>query len=123
MRVSGTHPVRGRGGGHSCPSLHLPPTEAFAVCQGYDPPEGFLPDLTKPLLDHSYGESQSPGPLQGRLCPLLGFMSQEGLRPHPLVETYPLWNFCPKMTLSPTLWWKFHPCTDVSPRRIFVPVL
>ncbi|XP_036918301.1 putative tRNA (cytidine(32)/guanosine(34)-2'-O)-methyltransferase isoform X1 [Sturnira hondurensis] len=28
--------------------------EAFAVCQGYDPPEGFLPDLTKPLLDHSY---------------------------------------------------------------------
>ncbi|XP_024625084.1 putative tRNA (cytidine(32)/guanosine(34)-2'-O)-methyltransferase isoform X2 [Neophocaena asiaeorientalis asiaeorientalis] len=28
--------------------------EAFAVCKGYDPPEGFLPDLTKPLLDHSY---------------------------------------------------------------------
>ncbi|KAK7799156.1 hypothetical protein U0070_011541 [Myodes glareolus] len=28
--------------------------EAFAVCQGYDPPEGFIPDLTRPLLDHSY---------------------------------------------------------------------
>nr|XP_040136231.1 putative tRNA (cytidine(32)/guanosine(34)-2'-O)-methyltransferase isoform X4 [Ictidomys tridecemlineatus] len=28
--------------------------EAFAVCQGYDPPEGFVPDLTRPLLDHSY---------------------------------------------------------------------
>ncbi|XP_029786624.1 putative tRNA (cytidine(32)/guanosine(34)-2'-O)-methyltransferase isoform X3 [Suricata suricatta] len=28
--------------------------EAFAVCRGYDPPAGFLPDLTKPLLDHSY---------------------------------------------------------------------
>ena len=27
--------------------------EAFAVCKGYDPPEGFLLDLTKPLLDHS----------------------------------------------------------------------
>lgn len=29
-------------------------SEAFAVCQGYDPPAGFLPDLTKPLLHHSY---------------------------------------------------------------------
>ncbi|XP_052027306.1 putative tRNA (cytidine(32)/guanosine(34)-2'-O)-methyltransferase isoform X3 [Apodemus sylvaticus] len=28
--------------------------EAFAVCQGYDPPEGFIPDLTRPLLNHSY---------------------------------------------------------------------
>uniref|UniRef100_UPI001A9F57FC putative tRNA (cytidine(32)/guanosine(34)-2'-O)-methyltransferase n=1 Tax=Ictidomys tridecemlineatus TaxID=43179 RepID=UPI001A9F57FC len=27
-------------------------TEAFAVCQGYDPPEGFVPDLARPLLDH-----------------------------------------------------------------------
>ncbi|XP_045043542.1 tRNA (cytidine(32)/guanosine(34)-2'-O)-methyltransferase isoform X2 [Desmodus rotundus] len=36
--------------------------EAFAVCQGYDPPEGFLPDLTKPLLDHSYDFNQLNGP-------------------------------------------------------------
>ncbi|XP_006898924.1 PREDICTED: putative tRNA (cytidine(32)/guanosine(34)-2'-O)-methyltransferase-like [Elephantulus edwardii] len=28
--------------------------EAFAVCQAYDPPEGFIADLTKPLLDHTY---------------------------------------------------------------------
>ncbi|XP_045146444.1 putative tRNA (cytidine(32)/guanosine(34)-2'-O)-methyltransferase [Echinops telfairi] len=28
--------------------------EAFVVCQGYDPPAGFIPDLTKPLLDHTY---------------------------------------------------------------------
>ncbi|XP_023374811.1 putative tRNA (cytidine(32)/guanosine(34)-2'-O)-methyltransferase isoform X1 [Otolemur garnettii] len=28
--------------------------EAFAVCQSYDPPEGFTPDLCRPLLDHSY---------------------------------------------------------------------
>lgn len=47
---------------------HLP-TEAFAVCRGYDPPEGFMPDLTKPLLDHSYGESQRWGPFRGG-CPL-----------------------------------------------------
>ncbi|XP_060148441.1 tRNA (cytidine(32)/guanosine(34)-2'-O)-methyltransferase isoform X5 [Globicephala melas] len=32
--------------------------EAFAVCKGYDPPEGFLPDLTKPLLDHSYARGR-----------------------------------------------------------------
>ncbi|KAM9041919.1 tRNA (cytidine(32)/guanosine(34)-2'-O)-methyltransferase isoform 2-T4 [Megaptera novaeangliae] len=36
--------------------------EAFAVCKGYDPPEGFLPDLTKPLLDHSYDFNQLDGP-------------------------------------------------------------
>ncbi|XP_036082887.1 putative tRNA (cytidine(32)/guanosine(34)-2'-O)-methyltransferase isoform X2 [Rousettus aegyptiacus] len=36
--------------------------EAFAVCQGYDPPQGFLPDLTKPLLDHSYDFNQLDGP-------------------------------------------------------------
>ncbi|XP_054567848.1 putative tRNA (cytidine(32)/guanosine(34)-2'-O)-methyltransferase [Eptesicus fuscus] len=39
-------------------------SEAFAICQGYDPPEGFLLDLTKPLLDHSYnrGLNQLDGP-------------------------------------------------------------
>lgn len=36
--------------------------EAFAVCQGYDPPEGFIPDLSKPLLDHSYDFNQLDGP-------------------------------------------------------------
>lgn len=36
--------------------------EAFAVCQGYDPPEGFIPDLTRPLLNHSYDFNQLDGP-------------------------------------------------------------
>ncbi|XP_050997554.1 putative tRNA (cytidine(32)/guanosine(34)-2'-O)-methyltransferase [Acomys russatus] len=38
--------------------------EAFAVCRGYDPPEGFIPDLTRPLLDHSYDSdfNQLDGP-------------------------------------------------------------
>ncbi|KAB1252928.1 putative tRNA -methyltransferase, partial [Camelus dromedarius] len=36
--------------------------EAFAVCQGYDPPEGFLPDLTNPCWTTLTVESQSPGP-------------------------------------------------------------
>ncbi|CAK6439600.1 unnamed protein product [Pipistrellus nathusii] len=39
-------------------------SEAFAVCQGYAPPEGFLLDLTKPLPDCSYskGLHQLDGP-------------------------------------------------------------
>ncbi|XP_048192427.1 putative tRNA (cytidine(32)/guanosine(34)-2'-O)-methyltransferase isoform X2 [Perognathus longimembris pacificus] len=36
--------------------------EAFAVCKGYDPPEGFVADLAKPLLDHSYDFNQLNGP-------------------------------------------------------------
>uniref|UniRef100_A0A8C4Q2M9 FtsJ RNA 2'-O-methyltransferase 1 n=1 Tax=Eptatretus burgeri TaxID=7764 RepID=A0A8C4Q2M9_EPTBU len=28
--------------------------EAFAVCQGYRPPEGYLPNMSNPLLDHKY---------------------------------------------------------------------
>lgn len=36
--------------------------EAFAVCQGYDPPEGFIPDLTRPLMNHSYDFKQLHGP-------------------------------------------------------------
>ncbi|XP_028626653.1 putative tRNA (cytidine(32)/guanosine(34)-2'-O)-methyltransferase isoform X2 [Grammomys surdaster] len=36
--------------------------EAFAVCRGYDPPVGFIPDLTRPLLNHSYDFNQLNGP-------------------------------------------------------------
>ncbi|KAM4819012.1 tRNA (cytidine(32)/guanosine(34)-2'-O)-methyltransferase isoform 2-T2 [Thomomys bottae] len=36
--------------------------EAFAVCKGYDPPEGFVADLAKPLLDHAYDFNQLNGP-------------------------------------------------------------
>uniref|UniRef100_UPI00358F325D tRNA (cytidine(32)/guanosine(34)-2'-O)-methyltransferase-like n=1 Tax=Myxine glutinosa TaxID=7769 RepID=UPI00358F325D len=28
--------------------------EAFAVCQGYRPPEGYVPNMSNPLLDHKY---------------------------------------------------------------------
>uniref|UniRef100_A0A8C5ZFG9 Putative tRNA (cytidine(32)/guanosine(34)-2'-O)-methyltransferase n=1 Tax=Marmota marmota marmota TaxID=9994 RepID=A0A8C5ZFG9_MARMA len=56
--------------------------EAFAVCQGYDPPEGFVPDLTRPLLDHSYGESQTFGPIARETNPSL--MQVMCLQPHPL---------------------------------------
>ncbi|MGH0137657.1 UNVERIFIED_CONTAM: hypothetical protein FKN15_071613 [Acipenser sinensis] len=29
--------------------------EAFVVCQGYTPPEGYVPNMSNPLLDHCYG--------------------------------------------------------------------
>ncbi|XP_016136456.1 putative tRNA (cytidine(32)/guanosine(34)-2'-O)-methyltransferase isoform X1 [Sinocyclocheilus grahami] len=28
--------------------------EAFVVCQNYSPPEGYVPNMSNPLLDHSY---------------------------------------------------------------------
>lgn len=31
--------------------------EAFVVCQNYSPPEGYVPNMSNPLLDHSYGKS------------------------------------------------------------------
>uniref|UniRef100_A0A8D1X377 Putative tRNA (cytidine(32)/guanosine(34)-2'-O)-methyltransferase n=1 Tax=Sus scrofa TaxID=9823 RepID=A0A8D1X377_PIG len=77
--------------------------EAFAVCKGYDPPAGFLPDLTKPLLDHSYGESQSPGP-------------------HPWGESVPLWNLCPRRALSPTPGGNSAPRGNSVPRGSSSPV-
>lgn len=37
--------------------------EAFAVCRGYSPPEGFTPTMVNPLLDHSYTDfNQLEGP-------------------------------------------------------------
>ncbi|XP_069799258.1 tRNA (cytidine(32)/guanosine(34)-2'-O)-methyltransferase isoform X2 [Dendropsophus ebraccatus] len=30
--------------------------EAFVVCQGYSPPEGYIPNMSNPLLDHCYGD-------------------------------------------------------------------
>ncbi|KAL4593160.1 hypothetical protein GN956_G27004, partial [Arapaima gigas] len=28
--------------------------EAFAVCQNYCPPDGYVPNMSNPLLDHCY---------------------------------------------------------------------
>ena len=29
--------------------------EAFVVCEDYCPPEGYVPTMANPLLDHKYG--------------------------------------------------------------------
>lgn len=33
-------------------------TEAFIVCQGYKPPEGYKPTMANPLLDMQYGKKK-----------------------------------------------------------------
>lgn len=73
------------------------------MCRGYDPPEGFLPDLTKPLLDHSYGESLSHEP-----CPW--------------GDSAPLWSLCLRRALSPTCWWRLL-LMGILPKRILSPTL
>ena len=35
-------------------------TEAFVVCQGFNPPVDFVKDLSKPLLDFSYDAAKEP---------------------------------------------------------------
>ncbi|KAL4593479.1 putative tRNA (cytidine(32)/guanosine(34)-2'-O)-methyltransferase [Arapaima gigas] len=33
--------------------------EAFAVCQNYCPPDGYVPNMSNPLLDHCYGNTHT----------------------------------------------------------------
>uniref|UniRef100_A0A8C5K8Z9 Putative tRNA (cytidine(32)/guanosine(34)-2'-O)-methyltransferase n=1 Tax=Jaculus jaculus TaxID=51337 RepID=A0A8C5K8Z9_JACJA len=62
--------------------------EAFAVCQGYDPPAGFVPDLSRPLLDHSYNSdfNQLDGP--SRL--IVPFVTCGDLSAYDSDRSYPL---------------------------------
>lgn len=62
--------------------------EAFAVCQGYDPPEGFLPDLTKPLLDHSYDPDLNQ--LDGPTRVIVPFVACGDLSSYDSDRSYPL---------------------------------
>ncbi|XP_059013820.1 putative tRNA (cytidine(32)/guanosine(34)-2'-O)-methyltransferase isoform X3 [Mustela nigripes] len=62
--------------------------EAFAVCQGYDPPEGFLPDLTKPLLDHSYDPDFNQ--LDGPTRIIVPFVTCGDLSAYDSDRSYPL---------------------------------
>ncbi|XP_008047190.1 putative tRNA (cytidine(32)/guanosine(34)-2'-O)-methyltransferase isoform X1 [Carlito syrichta] len=62
--------------------------EAFAVCQGYDPPEGFMPDLTKPLLDHSYDPDFNQ--LDGPTRIIVPFVTCGDLSSYDSDRSYPL---------------------------------
>ena len=37
--------------------------ESFVVCQNYSPPEGYVPNMSNPLLDHKYGKCTGLSPL------------------------------------------------------------
>ncbi|XP_064134310.1 tRNA (cytidine(32)/guanosine(34)-2'-O)-methyltransferase isoform X4 [Loxodonta africana] len=62
--------------------------EAFAVCRGYDPPEGFIPDLTKPLLDHSYDPDFNQ--LDGPTRIIVPFVTCGDLSAYDSDRSYPL---------------------------------
>uniref|UniRef100_A0A5F9CVE0 FtsJ RNA 2'-O-methyltransferase 1 n=1 Tax=Oryctolagus cuniculus TaxID=9986 RepID=A0A5F9CVE0_RABIT len=62
--------------------------EAFAVCQGYDPPEGFKPDLSKPLLDHSYDPDFNQ--LDGPTRIIVPFVTCGDLSAYDSDRSYPL---------------------------------
>ncbi|XP_069018442.1 tRNA (cytidine(32)/guanosine(34)-2'-O)-methyltransferase [Embiotoca jacksoni] len=62
--------------------------EAFVVCQNYSPPEGYVPNMSNPLLDHSYDVdfNQLEGP--NRL--IVPFLACGDLSAFDSDRTYPL---------------------------------
>ncbi|XP_078067748.1 tRNA (cytidine(32)/guanosine(34)-2'-O)-methyltransferase [Mustelus asterias] len=62
--------------------------EAFVVCRGYSPPEGYVPNMSNPLLDHCYDVdfNQLEGP--NRL--IVPFLACGDLSAYDSDRTYPL---------------------------------
>ncbi|XP_038638068.1 putative tRNA (cytidine(32)/guanosine(34)-2'-O)-methyltransferase [Scyliorhinus canicula] len=62
--------------------------EAFVVCRGYSPPEGYVPNMSNPLLDHCYDVdfNQLEGP--NRL--IVPFLACGDLSAYDSDKTYPL---------------------------------
>ncbi|XP_025069488.1 putative tRNA (cytidine(32)/guanosine(34)-2'-O)-methyltransferase isoform X2 [Alligator sinensis] len=62
--------------------------EAFVVCRGYNPPEGYVPDMANPLLDHSYDLEQNQ--LEGPARLIAPFLACGDLSAFDADRTYPL---------------------------------
>lgn len=63
--------------------------EAFVVCQEYQPPEGYVPSMTTPLLDHRYGDR--PGNAEvGTGRAIVPFMACGDLSGFDSDQSYPL---------------------------------
>lgn len=61
--------------------------EAFVVCQEYSPPEGYIPTMANPLLDHKYCDwNQWEGP--NRI--IVPFLACGDLSAYDSDMTYPL---------------------------------
>ncbi|XP_061898976.1 putative tRNA (cytidine(32)/guanosine(34)-2'-O)-methyltransferase [Entelurus aequoreus] len=62
--------------------------EAFVVCQNYRPPEGYTPNMSNPLLDHSYDVDFNQ--LQGPNRVIVPFLACGDLSAFDSDRTYPL---------------------------------
>ncbi|XP_039625565.1 putative tRNA (cytidine(32)/guanosine(34)-2'-O)-methyltransferase [Polypterus senegalus] len=62
--------------------------EAFVVCQGYSPPEGYVPNMSNPLLDHSYDVDFNQ--LEGPNRVIVPFLACGDLSAYDSDMTYPL---------------------------------
>ncbi|XP_041089623.1 putative tRNA (cytidine(32)/guanosine(34)-2'-O)-methyltransferase [Polyodon spathula] len=62
--------------------------EAFVVCQGYTPPEGYIPNMSNPLLDHCYDVDFNQ--LEGPNRVIVPFLACGDLSAYDSDRTYPL---------------------------------
>uniref|UniRef100_A0A671YKN3 Putative tRNA (cytidine(32)/guanosine(34)-2'-O)-methyltransferase n=1 Tax=Sparus aurata TaxID=8175 RepID=A0A671YKN3_SPAAU len=62
--------------------------EAFVVCQNYCPPEGYVPNMSNPLLDHSYDVDFNQ--LEGPNRVIVPFLACGDLSAYDSDRTYPL---------------------------------
>uniref|UniRef100_A0A4W6BK55 Putative tRNA (cytidine(32)/guanosine(34)-2'-O)-methyltransferase n=1 Tax=Lates calcarifer TaxID=8187 RepID=A0A4W6BK55_LATCA len=62
--------------------------EAFVVCQNYSPPDGYVPNMSNPLLDHSYDVDFNQ--LEGPNRVIVPFLACGDLSAFDSDRTYPL---------------------------------
>uniref|UniRef100_UPI00398EE633 tRNA (cytidine(32)/guanosine(34)-2'-O)-methyltransferase n=1 Tax=Pristiophorus japonicus TaxID=55135 RepID=UPI00398EE633 len=62
--------------------------EAFVVCRGYSPPEGYVPNMSNPLLDHCYDVDFNQ--LEGPNRVIVPFLACGDLSAYDSDKTYPL---------------------------------
>ncbi|KAM8934542.1 tRNA (cytidine(32)/guanosine(34)-2'-O)-methyltransferase [Pelodytes ibericus] len=62
--------------------------ESFVVCQGYCPPEGYIPNMSNPLLDHCYDVDFNQ--LEGPNRVIVPFLACGDLSVYDSDRTYPL---------------------------------
>ncbi|XP_039203012.1 putative tRNA (cytidine(32)/guanosine(34)-2'-O)-methyltransferase isoform X2 [Crotalus tigris] len=62
--------------------------EAFAVCRNYSPPEGYVPNMSNPLLDHCYDVDFNQ--LEGPNRVIVPFLACGDLSAYDSDRTYPL---------------------------------
>ncbi|XP_072036230.1 tRNA (cytidine(32)/guanosine(34)-2'-O)-methyltransferase-like [Amphiura filiformis] len=77
--------------------------EAFVVCQGYAPPEGYKPNMSNPLLDHHYDADFNS--LEGPNRIIVPFLACGDLSAYDSDRNYPL-------ELKPGAGYTYHPPTQ-----------